>query len=324
MSFADMLHSKRWKTFTGYVYNIGAAVVILGALFKLQHWQFAGPLLVLGLCTEAMIFFISAFEPPMELPEWSKVYPELRDDYIPDEEERATPARSTQSLDSLFSQADISPELMSKVSKGLTDLSNTASSISDISSATLATDVYVKNLNTASESMSTFAEINDKANHNISNSVNTLVDSYTNTAQRLSSKGDEMLNKLAESGEEFTNVLSMSGKKLVSSYDKVAEVIEQGFSDLGEKSSSYNQNLGQLNANLQALNNSYSNQLKETNEQLVATQKFFAEMNQMNVAIQSSVDEVKKYHDNAAQLNKNLEALNSIYGNMLGAMNYKK
>ncbi len=321
MSFGDMLHSKRWKVFTGYVYNIGAAVVILGALFKLQHWQFAGPLLVLGLCTEAMIFFISAFEPPMELPEWSKVYPELRDDYIPDDD--VEPAKGAK-LDSLFDQADISPELMAKVSKGLTDLSNTASSISDISAATLATDVYVKNLNTASESMSTFAEINDKANHNISNSVNTLVESYTNTAQRLSSKGDEMLNKMAVSGEEFTNVLSMSGKKLVSSYDKVAEVIEQGFNDLGEKSSSYNQNLGQLNANLEALNSSYASQLKETNAQLEATQKFFTDLNQMNVAIQSSVDEVKKYHANAAELNKNLEALNSIYGGMLGAMNYKK
>lgn len=321
MSFGEMLHSKRWKVFTGYVYNIGASVVLIGALFKLQHWAFSGPILVIGLCTEAFIFFISAFEPPMELPEWSKVYPELREDYVADEDEDTS---KDDQLGKLFGQADISPELLSKVSKGLTDLSNTASSISDISAATLATDVYVKNLNSASESMSTFAEINGKANNNISQSVNVLVESYTNTAQRLSSKGDEMLNKMAVSSEEFTNVLSMSGKKLVSSYDKVAETIEKGFGDLGEKSSNYSDKLAKLNENLEALNASYASQLKGTNEQLAASQKFFTEMGQMNQAIQSSMEEVKKYHSNAAELNKHLEALNSIYGNMLGAMNYKK
>lgn len=321
MSFGEMLHGKRWKVFTGYVYNFGASVVLLGALFKLQHWAFSGPLLVLGLCTEAFIFFVSAFEPPMELPEWSKVYPELREDYVAEDDD--DPAKDDQ-LGKLLGQADISPELLSKVSKGLTDLSNTASSISDISAATLATDVYVKNLNSASESMSTFAEINGKANQNINQSVNVLVESYTNTAQRLSSKGDEMLNKLAISSEEFSNVLSNSGKKLVGSYDKVAEVIEKGFGDLGEKSNSYSEKLVKLNENLEALNASYTSQLKGTNEQLAASQKFFVEMNQMNQVIQSSVEEVKKYQANAAELNKHLEALNSIYGNMLGAMNYKK
>jgi len=321
MSFGEILHSKRWKVFTGYVYNIGASVVLLGALFKLQHWAFSGPLLVLGLCTEAFIFFISAFEPPMELPEWSKVYPELREDYIPEGDEDL--AKEDQ-LAKLLGQADISPELLSKVSKGLTDLSNTASSISEISSATLATDIYVKNLNSASESMSTFAEINVKANNDITQSVNVLVDSYTNTAQRLSSKGDEMLNKLAATSEEFSSILSNSGKKLVGSYDRVAEVIEKGFGDLGEKSNNYNEKLTQLNKSLEALNASYTTQLKGTSDQLAASQKFFAEINQMNQMILSSVEEVKKYQSNAAELNKHLEALNSIYGNMLGAMNYKK
>lgn len=322
MNFGEILESKRWKTFTGYVYNFGASVVLLGALFKLQHWAFSGPLLVIGLCTEAFIFFISAFEPSLELPEWSKVYPQLREDYDPDALEEVE--RPNMKLDKLFEKADLSPDLISKITKGLTDLSNTASSISDITSATLATDVYVKNLNSASESMSTFAEINTQANSNISRSVNTLVDSYTSTAQQLAQKGDQMLNQLAVSGEEFTNRLNQSGSKLVSSYSKVAEVIEQGFDTLGKNSSQYGENLSKLNQNLHALNASYESQLKGTNEQLQATQKFFAEINQMNQYVQSSVEEVKKYQNNAAELNKHLEALNAIYSNMLGAMNYKK
>ena len=322
MNFGEILESKRWKTFTGYVYNLGASIVLLGALFKLQHWAFSGPLLVLGLCTEAFIFFISAFEPPLEMPQWSKVYLEVRDDYDPDAEMEVE--QSNVKLDTLFEKADISPDLLSKISKGLTDLSNTASSISDITSATLATDVYVKNLNSASESMNSFAEINNQANVNINRSVNSLVDSYTSTAQQLSEKGGEMLNQLAVSGEEFTNRLNQSGSKLINTYSKVAEVIEKGVNSLGQNSTQYNDNLSKLNQNLQALNASYEIQLKGTNDQLQASQKFFTEINQMNQVIQTSVDEVKKYQSNAAELNKHLEALNAIYSNMLGAMNYKK
>ena len=64
--------------------------------------------------------------------------------------------------------------------------------------------------------------------------------------------------------------------------------------------------------------------LKGTNEQIHASTKFFEDINQMNQIIASSVQEMKKYKENAEKLNSHLESLNSIYGNMLGAMNYKK
>jgi gliding motility-associated protein GldL len=69
--------SKAWKKFMAKLYGIGAAVVIIGAMFKIQHWPFASLLLVVGLSTEAVIFFFSAFEPLHEEPDWSLVYPEL-------------------------------------------------------------------------------------------------------------------------------------------------------------------------------------------------------------------------------------------------------
>jgi gliding motility-associated protein GldL len=81
MNLGEIFKTKRWKAFMGYVYGWGAAIVMIGALFKLQHWQYAGLLLAIGLLTEAFIFFLSAFEPPLDMPEWSKVYPELREDY---------------------------------------------------------------------------------------------------------------------------------------------------------------------------------------------------------------------------------------------------
>ncbi len=320
MNIGEIIQSKRWKVFTGYVYNLGASIVLLGALFKLNHWDYAGPILVIGLCTEAFIFFISAFEPPLELPQWSKVYPQLNEDFDLIDEPEDTASK----FDELFDKAEISPELLTKVSKGLTDLSNTASSISDISTATLATDMYVKNLNTAAESMNTLAEINNQANETINQSVGVLVDSYSSTAQQLAGKSNEMLTKLADSGEEFTSKLSDSGNKLVDSYNRIANTVDQSFDAIDSHSKNYGDNLTKLNQNLMELNSSYESQLKETTSQLQASQKFFIEMNQMNQAISSSVEEMKKYKENAEELNKHLEALNSIYGNMLGAMNYKK
>ncbi len=63
------------------IYGIGAAIVIVGALFKIQHWEGAGIMLTVGLLTEAVIFFLSAFQPQPHDPDWSRVYPQLADDY---------------------------------------------------------------------------------------------------------------------------------------------------------------------------------------------------------------------------------------------------
>jgi gliding motility-associated protein GldL len=65
------------KKVMGFLYGMGAAVVIVGALFKLMHWPGAGPMLVIGLLTEAAIFALSAFEPVEKDLDWSLVYPEL-------------------------------------------------------------------------------------------------------------------------------------------------------------------------------------------------------------------------------------------------------
>lgn len=322
MNIGEIIQSKRWKVFTGYVYNLGASVVLLGALFKLQHWSYSGLLLIVGLCTEAFIFFISAFEPPLEMPEWSKVYPQLKEDY--DLEEEVSQEEARNGFGDIFDKADISPELLNKISKGLTDLSNTASSISDISTATLATDLYVKNLTSASESMNTLSEINNQANDKISSSVESLVNSYSTTARNLSDNGNQLLNKLAVSGEEFTNQLTQTSSRLASSYEKVAGTIDTGIENLSKSSASYGDNLTRLNKNLESLNSTYESQLKETSEQLQSSQKFFREMAEMNEMIALSTAEIKKYKANAEELNKHLEALNSVYGNMLGAMNYKK
>jgi hypothetical protein len=84
MNLAEIVQSSGWKNFISKLYGLGASVVIVGALFKIQHWPAAGTMLTIGLLTEAVIFFFSAFEPLHEEIDWSLVYPELAG--IPEDE----------------------------------------------------------------------------------------------------------------------------------------------------------------------------------------------------------------------------------------------
>ncbi len=135
-----------FKTIMPKVYGIGAAVVIVGALFKIQHYPGAGVMLGIGLGVEAVIFFLSAFEPPHEEPDWSKVYPELSDDYSGPVNKPAVRGASgkgdnvAQKLDHMLESAKIGPELIEGLGKGMRGLADNVKSMGGMSSAAVATE----------------------------------------------------------------------------------------------------------------------------------------------------------------------------------------
>jgi gliding motility-associated protein GldL len=307
----------------GYVYGWGAAIVMIGALFKLEHLKYSGLLLAIGLITEAFIFFLSAFEPPLEMPDWSKVYPELSEEYELESIEQLGKKKKN-GFNDLFVSDELTPELIDKVGKGLANLSNTAKGISDITTATLATDMYVKNLSSASESMGSLAEINNKANVTINKSVDTLIESYSATAQKISETGIGAIENMHKSGEKFTAVLADTTKKLAETYNNAGNSVSTDIEIIKDSSKQYASHLQKLNGNLSNFNSTLETQLKGSEEQFKATQNFSKDLMSMNSILASSVEELKKYKENAEQLNKHLESLNTIYGNMLGAMSYKK
>jgi chromosome segregation ATPase len=319
MNIGELLKTKRAKTAMGFVYSWGASIVLVGALFKLNHYPYSGVLLGIGLITEAVIFFVSAFEPPLEMPEWSRVYPELKEDFPLVE---IKPEKHL--LEDLLQSTEITPALLEKVGFSLNELSKTASGISDISSATLATEQYVKNIGSASNSMSAMHDVNSKANEAIHQSVTQMIDSYQSTTELLKNSGQSAAEKLSASGVEFTNKIAESGNLMAGSYKAAAEKIEQSLQHFGSSSGNYSENILRLNSNISALNGALENQLKGTENQAKVHQQFNADLGKMNEVLMASAEELKRYRDNAVKLNQNLEALNMIYGNMLGAMNYKK
>ena len=85
INLTDIVQSSGWRNFMAKLYGWGASVVIIGALFKINHWPGGALIITLGLCTEAIIFFFSAFEPLHEELDWTLVYPELAGLSDPDE-----------------------------------------------------------------------------------------------------------------------------------------------------------------------------------------------------------------------------------------------
>ncbi|MEO5601438.1 MAG: gliding motility protein GldL, partial [Cyclobacteriaceae bacterium] len=152
--FTELLY----KTIMPKVYGIGAAVVIIGALFKILHMPGADEMLMIGLSTEAVIFFLSAFEPPHQDVDWSKVYPELAEEYeAPSVAPRISNkqgASLTQQLDASLEKAKIGPELLESLGKGLNNLADSARKMGSLSDAAVATNDYAKNVQSASKSLS--------------------------------------------------------------------------------------------------------------------------------------------------------------------------
>lgn len=155
MALIDV-NSKRFKNFMSKLYGWGASVVILGAMFKILHYPGADIMLIVGLSTEAVIFFFSAFEKAHEEYDWTLVYPELAGMEDPDEEyTRNTKGglSTTQELDRMMEDAKIDGELIESLGVGLRNFGDAASKLNETVEAAAATKEYGEQMALASKNM---------------------------------------------------------------------------------------------------------------------------------------------------------------------------
>jgi gliding motility-associated protein GldL len=335
----NLVKSKKFKNFMAKLYGWGASVVIVGALFKIQHYPGAGPMLMIGLGTEALIFFFSAFEPPHVEPDWSLVYPELAGLYHNDEElqeiEKAN-ASPIEEIDKMLAEAKIGPDLINSLGVGLRSLTDSTSKLSNISNASVATDEYVQNMKTAASSVSELTQNYKKtseilvsdlgASEEYVNSVKTaaksasiLADTYIQTNEAI--KGDlgathEYVNSI-KNATNSANELALRYKQSADSLTKSAEAID--FSSVD--GNAYGEQLNKMSKNLSALNSVYELQLQNSEEQVKRTAQLQEGMGQFVNQLNESIEHTVKYKDEVAMLNKNVAAMNNVYGNMLAAMN---
>jgi gliding motility-associated protein GldL len=146
------------KKMMGFLYGMGAAVVIVGALFKLQHWPGADLMLIVGLLTEAAIFALSAFEPVEKDLDWSLVYPELAGGEATGRKAKAeNPAEAqgllSQKLDNMLKEAKIDGELMASLGNSIKNFEGAAKSISPTVDAMAGQKKYAEEMSTAAAQM---------------------------------------------------------------------------------------------------------------------------------------------------------------------------
>tara|TARA_B100000795_G_scaffold145816_1_gene109245 strand:+ start:101 stop:769 length:669 start_codon:yes stop_codon:yes gene_type:complete len=148
-SIGNVTEAKWYKSMMPKLYGWGAALVIVGALFKIEHLPGASTMLILGLSTEAIIFFFSAFEKQHVETDWSLVYPELS--HMEDPNSAKRPA---QQLDDALAKAKIDNELVESLNEGLRSFGDSARQLNETVSAASGISEYnsqiqegVKNMN---------------------------------------------------------------------------------------------------------------------------------------------------------------------------------
>lgn len=141
------------KKAMNFAYGMGAAVVIIGALFKLMHWPGASLMLIVGLGTEALIFGLSAFDPVDKEVDWSLVYPELAGGEARKKDAKEDPKDAqgllSQKLDNLLKEAKIDADLMSSLGASIRNFEGAAKGIAPTVDAIASTKKYSEEMNVA-------------------------------------------------------------------------------------------------------------------------------------------------------------------------------
>ncbi len=266
--------SRKFKNIMKFVYGLGGAIVIVGAMFKILHWPGANFWLIFGLSTEALIFTLSAFEPLHEDPDWALVYPELamgHSDHSLDELPETLDLDEdddlslTEQLDNMLAEAKIEPELIESLGAGMRALSENAGRLGEVGGAQEATNAYIESLKGASTK------------------VGQLSEAYASASESL-----------------------------------------MGLTNTQEEGASFGEQMQKVSGNLAALNNVYEMQLKGASEHLEATEQMYSGINELMTNLHGSLDDTRKYKETMGELSKNLSALNTVYGNMLSAMNVSR
>lgn len=165
-------NAKKFKNFMAKLYGWGASIVILGALFKLMNWPGAGAMLTIGLGTEAIIFFFSAFEKPHEEPDWSLVYPELA--YMKDPSDTSSNKTAIQELDNMLEKANVDQALITRLGDNLRSFNETVEGVNKSMDAVAATGDYSDQMREAARKlaeMNTYYDLQLKTMQNMGNSV---------------------------------------------------------------------------------------------------------------------------------------------------------
>lgn len=268
-----MAVKKKSKYGMGSIISIGATVVIIGLLFKIQHWPYASFFITLGLGAEAVLFFLlGVFPEENNDVDWTRAYPELADDYNGELPKVAAPRvqqpvansfSNTAALDKMLSDAKIGPELISSLGDGLRTFGDKVTSISKVADVGDVTTELSSKMKTASASYDKLSTSFEKASANLAEMANSNIDSkaYHDQVNNLA-KNLGALNAVYELELQDSSAHLKSMNKF---YQNLSLTM-QNFNESMEDSKAFKEEVGRLAVNLASLNNIYGNMLSAMNQ----------------------------------------------------------
>lgn len=230
--------------------SIAAAIVIIGALFKIQHWEGADLMLIVGLGTEAIVFGVYGV--------LYLIYPAVSDT---GHAVANAPGDVLGSMDRALSEADITPTNLNRLGENFKKLNTTITNMNNITDVVAATGDYTQKTKEATQALSS------------------VKDAYVNAANSVGS-----FSQASEGAKLFHNQIQV------------------------------------LTKNMSSLNTIYELELQEGNNHLKALNQYYGKLAETSKNVVNSAEDAKRMQEQIGTLANNLGKLNSIYGNMLTAM----
>ncbi len=253
-----------WDKIIPFFYGAGASVVILGALGKIMHYDWANFMLPIGLGTEALIFLIYAFQSiirPSAEYQWEKVYPELSDDFqgeLPKRSVATQGAGLTAKMDDMLANAKITPDILDGLKNGIQSLTGQVSKMTDLSDATVATSDYAKNVKTASGQVTAM----NTAYGTAISAMNSMGDA-TKDAQEYRSQFGKITQNMGALNAVYELELQDTNKhlKAMNAFYGNLTTAMKDMSDASKEAQQFKSEMSKLTNNLTSLNNVYGSML---------------------------------------------------------------
>lgn len=214
-----MAQSKSSKKMMNMVYGLGAAVVIIGALFKIQHLSIGpitgGMVLSIGLIVEALVFAVSAFEPVEDDLDWTKVYPELADGQsLGNSKEASTgDAQSmlSQKLDDILKEAKLDANLISSLGDSIQNFQGAAEGLVSTSTTISSTNQYNEQMSMAAAKLESLNGLYSTQVENASKQAD-LNSALVENSQRLQEQMQSLATNLSSLNGVYGGMLSAMSK----------------------------------------------------------------------------------------------------------------
>mgnify|MGYP000853048400 FL=1 len=202
-------------TVTNMIYGLGAAIVIVGALFKIQHWPYGSEILTLGMIVEALVFTYSAFERQAGDIDWSLVYPELAGSGVSTKKKKEEPKDAegllSKKLDSLLKDAKIDGELMASLGSSIKNFEGAASAISPTVDSIQAQKKYSEELSLAAAQMESLNSLY-KVQMESANRQATINEEAVENATKLKEQMQSLASNLSSLNGVYGGMLSAMNK----------------------------------------------------------------------------------------------------------------